>query len=155
MRKTLCGCSSHRWTPNELTSIRSGHRPGKSDRAMIDIVSAIWALSDLSAAVDSAIIAGTRSALNVALSASWMGASSYTEIGQSYRKEVYLLLTSSHLDLIAFFRYTDPARRTERSWEESSTMRRRFGRNKACVLRVVRLCSACFLVGGFNDANSS
>jgi hypothetical protein len=55
---------------HELTSIRSGHRPGKSDRAMIDIVSAIWALGDLSAAVDSAIIAGTRSALNVALSAS-------------------------------------------------------------------------------------
>lgn len=37
---------------------------------MIDIVSAIWALSDLSAVVDSAIIAGTRSTLNAALSAS-------------------------------------------------------------------------------------
>jgi len=37
---------------------------------MIDMVSAVWALSDLSAAVESAIIAGTRSTLNVALSAS-------------------------------------------------------------------------------------
>lgn len=56
--------------PNKLTSIRSGHRPGKSDDAMIEIASATWALSGLSAAVDSAIIAGTRSVLNAALSAS-------------------------------------------------------------------------------------
>ena len=101
---------------------------------MIDMVSAIWALSDLSAAVDSAIIAGTRSALNFALSVSWMGVSSYTEIGQSCREKTNLLLTSSHLDLIVFFRYTDPARRTDRSWEESSTILRRPGRKEVCVL---------------------
>ena len=68
---------------------------------------------------------------------------------------MYLPLTSSHLDLIVFFRYTDPARRTERSWEGSSTMRRRLGRNEGCALRAARFCSACFLVDGFKDANSS
>lgn len=84
-----------------------------------------------------------------------MGDSSYTEISKSYRKRSYLPLTSSHLDLIVFFKYTDPARRTERSWEESSIVRRRLGRNEACVLQVARFCSACFLVDGFKDANNS
>ena len=69
--------------------------------------------------------------------------------------EEKMSLTSSHLDLIAFFRYTDPARRTERSWEESSAMLRRLRRNEACALRVARFCSACFLVDGFKDASSS
>jgi hypothetical protein len=78
-----------------------------------------------------------------------------TEINQGYRKRIYLPLTSSHLDLVVFFRYTDPARRTERSWEGSSTMRRRLGRNEGCALRAARFCSACFLVDGFKDANSS
>ena len=79
MREALSRPNGDRWVPNELTSIKSGHRPGKSVRATIDIVSAIWALGDLSAAVDNAIIAGTRSSLNVALSASGMGASSYRD----------------------------------------------------------------------------
>lgn len=34
-------------------------------------------------------------------------------------------------------------------------MLRRLGRKEVCVLQMARFCSACFLVDGFKDANSS